>query len=237
MKKILFFLASVVKLIGQLLSIVLTTAYVGVLVLFSATLILPKYFQQEQIYKFIENLISKTAASELTPFIYNGDFTITFIIILVILTILIGLFLCRVRLPLIITGIPNLIIGIILMNLGFFNGMISNLLKPDQLLVFEDIRNNLFNDAKNLGIYLSIIGGVFVAIGIYLSLKNQVKIDESNKPIKEEPKEITKKQKEIIVIDSKSDEEIKSNLYCPECGSEYDVDAIYCINCGTKKTL
>ena len=82
MKKILFFLASIIKLAGQLLSIVFTTAYTAILILFSLTLILPKYLSQEVIYNFIDKFASSNVANELTTFAYGNEYIYTYLIIL-----------------------------------------------------------------------------------------------------------------------------------------------------------
>lgn len=235
MKKILFFLASIIKLAGQLLSFVFTIAYTAILILFSLTLILPKYLNQEVIYTFIDKFASSNVANELTTFAYGNEYMYTYLIILVLLIILIGLFLCRVRLPLIFTGIPTLIIGSSLLNINFFYGLITKAMSSKQLLMFDDIKDKMFADARSAGLYITIIGGVLLGIGVYLAMKNQIKLDEKY-VIKKEKKTIVQPKKESIIIDSKKSEQIKSNLYCSECGTEYDVDSIFCSNCGVEKT-
>lgn len=234
-KKILFFLASVIKLIGQLLSIVFTTAYTAILILFSLTLILPKYLKQDVIYNFINTFASKHITNELTTFAYSNEYMYTYLIILVLLIILIGLVLCRVRLPLIFTGIPTLIIGVSLLNINFFHGMITKALSSKQLLAFEEVRELMFNDTRNLGLYIIIVGTIFLGFGIYLSVKNQMKLDKAYVYIEKE-KVIDKPKKQTIIIDSKKVDKINSNLYCSECGVEYDIDSIFCSNCGTEKS-
>lgn len=243
MKKIIYYLANAAKLVGQLLSLILTFAYVAILVVFSATLILPSQFQEKQIYDFINKFTTSNIATELTALAYSPDKVYTFIIILLLIIVLIGLLLYRFRTALIIAGIPALSLGFSLLNINFFYGIVAESLPAEDLLVFEDIKEKILSQSKTSGLFFTVFGLVASALGIYLFVRNQKK--QENESIKSVESPVIEKidfdpisiPKAESPTEPNQTKDIKSNIFCPNCNTEYEVDSSLCSKCGQIRVL
>lgn len=242
MKKVIYHLANIAKLIGQLLSSVLSIAYVLILTIFSVTLILPNHFQEKQIFDFINKFTSNNMATELTALAYSPDKIYTFIIVLVIILILIGLFIFRVRIPLIIAGIPALSVGVALLNINFFYNIVSDSLNAEDLLVFEDLKEKILIQSKTTGLFFTVFGIIAASLGIYLIVRNQKKLEQESTTIATPPVIEKIDFEPVNKIEEKAIEqpqikEIRSNIFCSNCNTEYEIDSLICTKCGQKRNL